>query len=607
MKPQQDYIQMSSSKRSYRQRLQMIASYENFSPQVLACSDPIRWVSSAPSSSSPAPSFSLSTSHMATNYTNEGLIDTAERHQLHSKTATTTSTNTTEPIATTTTTTTTTTISYNNTTSSSSSLGAIAGSDGIIVFRWEEPQIPMLVLSYTNITGVTINHHHQNQNPTSTSLTSTFRSGITSLSFSPSNYQQHQQQRHHIDPSNYQHRTSSHTISPMYLGAIRGSSILIWNVSGPTIQPLQYRLGMTPSGTIASSSVSTITSMTWITIPDSSSTHNNHNLHIAATTSSMAGIWDLGSSSSSSSSSSSPSGGNHFNSTIHRPCIRFADASKYQEYSPYVQIACSNRATIDGLQCAILSASGMVRIYNLHITTDGIAVTNDYPVYQLEACHSTGVGLSYMTLHKSSTGTYHNGWVTWGFDASNTDPIVKVWMGCGNTTDPNKDVDGEDNHRPEYRLIGQCTTPNLACARVGPSPICNTIVTVSFNNIDDGENLLNWQTDVWRVDFNENNATNKNETTELKACDSNDNDDDNDDYGLMIDSTLEHIAVFNGPSDENSLESVLVGREFMPLRAADLALIQSTDDEKRKNELILCCLTENGFVTTLVRTFLAKT
>ena len=550
-----------TTKRHHHQRLQMIASYEKFHPQVIACSDQI-------------PQLLLSSSRNNSGKQQQHTTnDTSKQQQSRISSSSKTTTDTVATASTTTT-----------------SLGAIAGSDGIIVFRWDEPHIPMLVLSYNS------NNNNSNTNLVTTTTTnatsnSSRMGGITSLAFSPSH--------RHIDQTTT--RTKSSTFSSsIYLAAVRGSSILIWDVTGHTIQPLVSRLGMSPSGTSSVGLSSTITSMTWITIPNNSSTTN---LHIAATTASMAGIWDLGSLSSGPSSSGINS---NYNSPTQRPYVRFADASKYQEHSPYIQIVCCNSTSINGSQCAILSMSGMVRIYNLHVTTTANAITiaMDHPIHQLEACHSAGIGLSYIALRKNST--CHNGWVTWGFDASNTDPIVKVWMDYSNVavTKPIKGNDDDDSrpYPPDYRLIGQCTTPNLACTRVCPFPINNTIVTVSFNDINEGVNSLNWRSDVWRLEFNDNNATDG--TAELIICDSNDNSDNDVDYGLTADSTLEHIIMFNGPSDEDNLESALVGIELLPLRAAELNLIQSSDKlQNSKNELILCCLTENGFLTTHVRTF----
>ena len=523
-------IKMSNN---YHPRLQMIANYENFHPQIIACSHPILVPTITEVHQPPPPRSDPAQPRPSSRF----------------------SSTTTESITTTTT-----------------SLGAIAGSDGIVVFRWDEPHVPMLVLRHSNITTTTTS--------TTISVSSAHHpsaGGITSLAFSPT-----------IQPTDSQSKKNP-TTSPIYLAAVRGSSILIWDVTGHSIQPLQCRLGMTPSTTSSASNgasfastISMITSMTWITLPDSAST----NLYIAATTATMAGIWDLG----------SPFGINSNSNAIQRPCVRFADAAKYQEYSPYIQIACSNSATIHRLQCAIMSASGMVRIYNLHMTATTIAI--DHPIHQLEACHSAGIGLTYIALQKHSTCS--DGWVTWGIDASNTDPIVKIWMDTtSNVANRSNLHDGDSrSHEPEYRLMGQCTTPNLACARVCPLPITNTIVTISFNNQNTDINASQWRSDVWRFEFIDSSASK--EVTDLALCDSNDHEDD--DYGLTLEASLERIATFNGPSDEKNFESILVGKTLMPLRAAELTLLHSRRKyQSSKNELVLCCLTENGFLTTHVR------
>ena len=151
--------------------------------------------------------------------------------------------------------------SNHNTTSSSaehaagpfSSLGAVAGTDGVAIFRVAQPHVPLLLLSHDAGAAAT---------------TTTRASITTSLRFS----------------------------NRRQLASARGSGVLVWDVSGHSLSPLQGRLqGLDPAGdnnnSSSGSSSSLITSLTWkpSELADES--------WLAATTATSAGIWDLRSSS----------------------------------------------------------------------------------------------------------------------------------------------------------------------------------------------------------------------------------------------------------------------------------------------------------------------
>jgi hypothetical protein len=381
------------------------------------------------------------------------------------------------------------------------SLGAIAGPEGMAVFHWTQPQVPVLLLPHV------------------TTAMSGGGCGLTTLAFSP--------------PSS----------SERYLAAARGAGLLVWDVTGHSLSPLQGRFGMRSS---SPNSSNLLTSMTWCSAQS-----------IAATTSFSAGLWDV-------------------RQAGDRPSRRFAEASGTA--APYRQIACSMEdSDTDRPQCAILDAAGVVRLYDARMTTDRVDARRT-AFRQFQAHHGTGIGLSAMPIQNDGRG-HTNGWVTWGLDATlnTTDAVVKVWM-------PMQDPG-------EYRLMGQCTSHHLACARVCPV-VDNALVTVRFamqSSAAEGEYgpsvVTGWKADVWKLQFHDlpsDNATDRNSELE---------------YGDSVESTLERVVSFRGPSDapDEDLSSVLGSREMKKLLAADVTL---SDDN---NDLILCCLTENGFVTTHVR------
>ena len=129
-----------------------------------------------------------------------------------------------------------------------SSLGAVAGTDGVAIFRVSQPHVPLLLLSHDAGAAAT---------------TTTRASITTSLRFSNS----------------------------LQLASARGSGVLVWDVSGHSLSPLQGRLqGLDPASDNNNNS-NLITSLTWkpTDLADES--------WLAATTATSAGIWDLRSSS----------------------------------------------------------------------------------------------------------------------------------------------------------------------------------------------------------------------------------------------------------------------------------------------------------------------
>lgn len=100
--------------------------------------------------------------------------------------------------------------------------------------------------------------------------------------------------------------------------------------------------------------------------------------------------------------------------------------------------------------------------------------------------------------------------------------------------------------------------------------------------------VTGWKADVWKLQFHELPDTAADHSSDSV-------------YGDSTETTLEKVVSFQGPNDDpdEDLSAVLGSSELKTLLAADVTLSGDEDD----NELILCCLTENGFVTTHVRPF----
>lgn len=503
-------------------RLRSMAKYQAFSPQALACSDPIR------------SSFSSSQNHKYGSITSGGGDANASR-QLEA----------------------------------ASSLGAVAGAHGVAVFRISKPHEPLMML----------NHATSTDHTTSVSNNGTQRRQVTALAFQP-------------DAS-----------ATLHLVAARGSGVLVWDVSGHSISPLLGRLAMdsaapTSSGGNGGASVMTesdslTTSLCW----KLSSERDGMPL-LVTTTNFSACIWDL----------RSPV-------TAAKPNIRFGYIGGGRKannnssiVSPYVQVACSRAH-----ECATMDGAGTVRVFDIRMTDKSRYAANSLTTFT--AFEHTGVGISYLPLTaknatQSATGSTATAWVTWGLDSPDSDAVVKVWSSL--SAPPKKEPTKSDNYwfmdgspqRPSvpiapYSLIGLCNPPyHLACARVCPAPIENSILTIGI--LDDLTNQSRGH-DRWRA-----------EIFQLRTS-PNDNENRAGTFGV------ERVIAFDGGAgyDRNVASALGKERRVGQLQAAELAItsynnlrIQSAKQgEKNTNggngmqsevTLTLCCLSNKGFVTTHV-------
>jgi hypothetical protein len=367
-------------------------------------------------------------------------------------------------------------------------------------------------------------------------------SAVTSLSFQPENSRS------------------------MHLAAARGSGVLVWDVSGHVLSPLCGRLGV--DSTAGLDDHSQITSLAWHPSSDGSP-------WLAATTASSACLWDL----------REPSGYSLF-----KPSLRFGVSRKGSATSaPYVQVACSSRN-----ECAILDASGTLRVFDTRMT-DRTRMSNG-ALSSFSSFQHAGVGLAYMPSSSDDTC-----WVAWGLESKTSNAVVKIWKTCDDTeTVPVGDdywvMDGSPD-RPSskpfgYRLAGKCTTPNLACARVCPSPVESSIVTVGLElqGVGDPDGSPTWRADLWKLEEKENSNESK----------------------------LVNTVSFNGGAETDKHLASMLGKENRQgmLCASELALssyptvMEHSNNEKSRGTghgesdtefgLLLCNLSEKGYVTTHV-------
>lgn len=574
-------------------RLLSIAKYESFQPTSMACSQPLH-------------SGFLQGSHYITkskSYENE---DKNDKDSSSLKSGGRRSAKRIRNVHRTTTTATT-----------STSLGAIGGTHGVVLFRLSQPHVPLMTLSY----------YQMNTAP-------------LFLCFQPIRYND-SYSTDHIE----QQRLNSSSPNTLYLASARGSGVLIWDVSGHSLSPLTGRLGIS-SDSCNSSFVdpsliraSRITSLLW-----------KDQTTLAGTTSNSACLWDLRQSIRGSNNSPTLRFAlNGSGKNVNKP-IRSASSPHY------VQIACSARDD----QCAIMDSSGHVTVYDIRMISDHRNSVHDTSSHghcmdEFQAFRHVGAGLTKLTPASSK----ENCWLTWGFDESPNTPqtraVVKVWTNSGSsklisgathddsistpTTPPRQQPQLNSGNGSDYILAGYCLPPNgtdLACARVCPSPIDNTFLTFSVplphHRSKDATAATDWHIELWKVDLtknsNESSKSNSSKNTATVKQQTNDNrpsstigetENDSQNNSNNNNAGLERIAsIRSGNDTHNSILANSTTKYIGQVCATEVAMSSfrtnnnSNDSlhhqkqrsadflEYESSGLMLCCLSENGYVTTHV-------
>lgn len=412
----------------------------------------------------------------------------------------------------------------------STSVAAIAGAQGVALFRISRPHTPLVVLS------------HASSRKSST---------VSALAFQP------------------------HTKDSLLLAAARGNGVIIWDATGHSLSPLLGRLTMEP--TLSSSD--RITSISW---------KASSSQPMLATTNEMnACLWDLRTSLRANSS---------------RPSLRLGPGRKINSdgtvNDPLIQIAASNKNEL-----ATMDASGTVSIFDIRMERTQGKVGE---VSSFSSFHHAGIGLEYLPSCNADTR-----WIAWGLDARQTDAIVKVWsdhassgkkdnhadsywyMDSSPTTSPKTSMSksiGSKAVQIEYQQVAEFSTPYLACARVCPEPFQNRVVTVGMMPGKSGIGTNGWQAESWKLlEPNDHSYT------------------DEDHYGV------EKIASFGIMLNDSEAASMVgTSATLGSLRGAELALETPRGDYRyRRDEeggdakgegtdLLLCCLSEKGYVTAHV-------
>ena len=478
---------------SNHSRLRSIARYESFHPQAIACSTPLltNFVHDDDSSSPQKP-------------TSSDVGGSKKGHQLGSPK---------QPQR-----------------DGDTSVAAIAGPQGVALFRISRPHTPLVVLS------------HASSRKSST---------VSALSFQP------------------------HTKDSLLLAAARGNGVLVWDATGHSLSPLLGRLTMGP--TVSSSD--RITSISW----KASSSQSM----LATTNATNACLWDLRTSLRANSS---------------RPSLRLGPSRKINSdgtvNDPLIQIAASSKNEL-----ATMDASGTVSVFDIRMERSHGKISE---VSSFSSFHHVGIGLKFLPSSNNDSR-----WMAWGLDAPQTDATVKVWSDCVSSGRKESDADfywhmdsspttspktsmsksiGSKSVQMQYQQIAEFSTPYLACARVCPEPFEDRVVTVGMMPGKGGIGTHGWQAESWKL---------------LEPNDSSYTDEDH--YGV------EKIASFGIMLNDSEAASMVGTKATLgSLRGAELALEtprgpyrhhrdeEGGDAKGEGTDLLLCCLSEKGYVTAHV-------
>ena len=274
-------------------------------------------------------------------------------------------------------------------------------------------------------------------------------------------------------------------------------------------------------------------------------------------------------------------------------------------------------------ELAVLSSNGMVMVYDVRKNSAVNTSTHSHDsgcdsdsVHRFRA-HEVGVGIERLDNH----------WLTWGIENDDA-TSVKVWTENVNVEaatenywymsgDVEKDADGngngnnakkEDTSKDSHSCVAEVKVDRLTTVKVPSHPLQNGFVTISNPSEDVNGNQAGtslWQADVWTT----RTAT----TSTTASSDSKAQTTTSWEERKQQDNNVECLASFRSGGADDSLLSQMVGKDYGEghLIAAELSYLpgissmnqmedKKTDDEAEGSEMLLCCLTSTGYITTHV-------
>ena len=345
--------------------------------------------------------------------------------------------------------------------------------------------------------------------------------------------------------------------SSLYLAAARGAGILLWDVSGHSLSPLTGRLG-TDAGLAGGVDMdSRISDIAWYAGTDK----NSATPLLVATTGSAACLWDL----------REPP-----RSTFNKPSVRFGARTRTSAEGN-IQVSCTENG-----DCGILDRSGCLRIFDIRMTVNSRVAAG--ALFSGNVFRHAGFGLEPFTM--SSEGS--SCWVCWGVDKPGSDAVVRVLVPGGKAPEPEQYwyMDGSPDRSVDisvssktngYRMYSQVVPPGLACARVCPPIVKDAFVTVSVDNMEEG--TTGWHAQLWKLKPSEGGG------------------DSYFDNTVSFEGDLSAFSRQLPTFGDNLHQGVLCASE-MAISSSESPRGSVSDEEETRLCLLLCSLTDTGYITT---------
>lgn len=416
------------------------------------------------------------------------------------------------------------------------SVAAIAGPQGVALFRVSRPHTPLVVLSHAS---------------------SRKTSAVSALSFEP------------------------HTKKDsLLLAAARGSNILVWDASGHSLSPLLGRLAM--ESTLSSSD--RITSISWKTSSSSQSL-------LATTNATSASLWDLRTALRANSSRPSVRLGNARKidnaGYVIDPLVQVAASNKNEvatlDASGVVHVFDVRMTDRSSPGNNIGEVTSFTAFQHIGIGLESLSTSGSedtrWVTWGLDATQSDAIVKVYsdraVSARKDSDADSY-----WYMDTSPaTSPKTSIAM---------SEASNKSGQAQQYRQVAEFSTPHLACARVCPDPFENRIVTVGM--FPGSGRTRAWQAETWKLkEPTENNISFDGEDRGVEKIAS---------FGVLNDrETASMVGTNASMGSLRGAELALESSEGISGLQKDE---DGDVIDGKGADLLICCLSEKGYVTTHV-------
>jgi hypothetical protein len=177
-----------------------------------------------------------------------------------------------------------------------------------------------------------------------------------------------------------------------------------------------------------------------------------------------------------------------------------------------------------------------------------------------------------------------------------TSAIIKVWTKREVPVMPTEDLQPKTvRSTMDYSLAAQCVRPNLACARVCLSPAEDKFMAIGHlptyeSSGGNAEKVEGWRAELYKVQVESEDTFHVDERFSIRT------------FGVEKEAGF-HGGEATSSDDKTILVTALGSRTKLGgLQAAEVSLASAGESSNECDvEMILCCLSDSGVVSTHVR------